>query len=150
MRTFAKLQDLQALVGPELGLSGRITVDQQRIDPFAQATGDHQRIHIDPVKAAQGPFGRMIAHGFLTLSLLPELFAQAFGIGDVRMGANHGPNKVRFTAPVPSGSRVRGRFVLRGHLPLDGGAQPTVDATIELEGSSRPAGVAEMISRRCT
>ena len=150
MKTFAKLQELQALVGQEIGLSDWITVDQQRIDGFAEATGDRQWIHIDPVQAAQGPFGRTIAHGFLTLSLLPELFAHAFAIDDVRMGVNYGLNKVRFTAPVPSGGRVRGRFVLREYQPLEGGAQLTVEATIELEGSARPACVAETISRRYT
>ena len=148
MKTFAKLQDLQAQIGQEIGLSDWITVDQKRIDQFAEATGDHQWIHVDPVKAAKGPFGKTVAHGFLTLSLLPELFDAAFAIGDVRMGVNYGLNKVRFTAPVPSGSRVRGRFVLREYLPLDGGAQLTVEAHIELEGSSRPACVAETISRR--
>ena len=150
MKTFAKLQELQALVGQEIGLSDWITVDQQRIDGFAEATGDRPWIHIDPVQAAQGPFGRTIAHGFLTLSLLPELFAHAFAIDDVRMGVNYGLNKVRFTAPVPSGGRVRGRFVLREYQPLEGGAQLTVEATIELEGSARPACVAETISRRYT
>jgi acyl dehydratase len=148
MKHFDKLQHLQALVGEEIGTSGWITVDQPRIDLFAQATGDHQWIHVDPVRAAQGPFGKTIAHGFLTLSLLPELFAAAFDIGDVRMGVNYGLNKVRFTAPVPAGGRVRGRFVLLEYLPLDGGAQLTVQATIELEGSAKPACVAETVSRR--
>lgn len=150
MKHFAHLQDLQALVGQEIGLSEWVGVEQKRIDQFAEATGDHQWIHIDPVRAAKGPFGKTIAHGFLTLSLLPELFANAFQVDDVRMGVNYGLNKVRFTAPVPSGSRVRGRFVLREYQPLEGGAQLTVEATIELEGSSRPACVAETISRRYT
>ena len=148
MKTFAHLADLQPLVGTDIGTSDWITVDQRRIDQFAEATGDHQWIHIDPVKAAQGPFGKTIAHGFLTLSLLPELFAKAFDVADVRMGVNYGLNKVRFTAPVPSGSRVRGRFVLREYQPLEGGAQLTVEAAIELEGSSKPACVAETLSRR--
>jgi acyl dehydratase len=165
MKHFAKLQELQAMIGQELGQSGWITVDQQRIDLFAQATGDHQWIHVDPERAAKGPFGKTIAHGFLTLSLLPELFAAAFDIGDVRMGVNYGLNKVRFTAPVPAGGplggpllflrqpaggRVRGRFVLREYLPIDGGAQLTVEALIELEGSSKPACIAETVSRRYT
>ncbi|HMO47625.1 MAG TPA: MaoC family dehydratase [Rubrivivax sp.] len=150
MKHFDKLQQLQAQLGQEIGLSGWITVDQKRIDQFAEATGDHQWIHVDPVKAAQGPFGRTVAHGFLTLSLLPELFAAAFDIADVRMGVNYGLNKVRFTAPVPSGGRVRGRFVLREYRPIAGGAQLTVEATIELEGSPKPACVAESISRRYT
>ena len=148
MRHFAKLQDLQSLVGQEIGVSEWISVDQERIDKFAEATGDHQWIHVDPVKAAQGPFGTTIAHGFLTLSLVPELFATAFDIGDVRMGVNYGLNKVRFTAPVPSGSRVRGHFVLHGYQPIDGGAQLAVEVKVELEGASKPACVAESLSRR--
>ena len=150
MKTFAKLQDLQAQIGQEIGLSDWITVDQKRIDQFAEATGDHQWIHVDPVKAAKGPFGKTVAHGFMTLSLMPEMIAGSFDIGDVRMGVNNGLNKVRFTAPVPSGGRVRGRFVLREYLPIDGGAQLTVEATIELEGSSKPACIADSISRRYT
>lgn len=150
MKHFAHLQDLQAQIGQEIGLSDWVTVDQKRIDLFAQATGDHQWIHVDPVKAAKGPFGKTIAHGFLTLSLLPELFVKAFDIADVRMGVNYGLNKVRFTAPVPADGRVRGRFVLREYQPLEGGAQLTVEATIELEGSGKPACIAETISRRYT
>ena len=148
MRHFAKLQDLQGLVGQEIGLSEWITVDQKRIDQFAEATGDHQWIHVDPVKAAEGPFGTTIAHGFLTLSLMPELFATAFAIDDVRMGVNYGLNKVRFTAPVPSGSRVRGHFVLHGWHAIEGGAQMAVTVKVELEGSAKPACVAEALSRR--
>ena len=150
MKHFAHLLDLQSQVGQEIGLSDWVTVDQKRIDLFAQATGDHQWIHVDPVKAAKGPFGKTIAHGFLTLSLLPELFVKAFDIADVRMGVNYGLNKVRFTAPVPADGRVRGRFVLREYQPLEGGAQLTVEATIELEGSGKPACIAETISRRYT
>ena len=123
---FPHLAAMAARVGQHLATSPWVMVDQQRINLFAEATGDHQWIHVDPVKAAQGPFGKTIAHGFLTLSLLPELFATAFDIADVRMGVNYGLNKVRFTAPVPSGGRVRGRFVLSEYLPLDGGAQLTV------------------------
>jgi acyl dehydratase len=148
MKTFAKLQDMQAEVGREIGASDWITVDQKRIDLFAEATGDHQWIHVDAQKAAQGPFGTTVAHGFLTLSLMPEMFAGAFHVEDVRMGVNYGLNKVRFTAPVPSGSRVRGRFVLQSYEPIDGGAQLTVTVTMELEGSAKPACVAESISRR--
>jgi acyl dehydratase len=148
MKTYARLQDLQAEVGREIGLSDWITVDQQRIDRFAQATGDHQWIHVDPARAATGPFGTTVAHGFLTLSLLPELTAAAFDVADVRMGVNYGLNKVRFTNPVPSGARVRGRFVLDKYEAIEGGAQLTVSTTIELEGSTKPACVAESISRR--
>jgi acyl dehydratase len=148
MRHFAKLQDLRSEVGQEIGVSEWITIDQQRIDKFAEATGDHQWIHVDPVRAAKGPFGKTIAHGFLTLSLMPELFANAFSVDDVRMGVNYGLNKVRFTAPVPSGSRVRGRFVLKAFDDLEGGAQLTIEMQVELEGSAKPACVAESLSRR--
>ena len=148
MRVFAHLHELQALVGQEVGVSGWITVDQARIDQFAAATGDHQWIHVDPVRAKSGPFGTTVAHGFLTLSLIPELFETAFAIADVRMGVNYGLNKVRFTAPVPAGARVRGRFALLGYEPIEQGAQLTVRATVELEGSAKPACVAETVSRR--
>jgi acyl dehydratase len=148
MKTYAHLSDLAAEVGREIGLSQWIVVDQRRIDLFAQATGDHQWIHVDPVRAAAGPFGTTIAHGFLTLSLLAEMFDTGFRIEDVRMGVNYGLNRVRFTSPVPAGSRVRGRFRLLKYEPLEGGAQLTVEATVELEGSSRPACIAESVSRR--
>jgi acyl dehydratase len=148
MRSFEHLNDLQALVGEPIGDSDWITVDQQRIDLFAQATGDHQWIHVDPQRAAQGPFGTTIAHGFLTLSLLPELTASAIHIDDVRMGVNYGLNRVRFTAPVPVGSRLRGRFRLLAFEPIAGGAQLTIEATIEREGSDKPACIAESVTRR--
>jgi acyl dehydratase len=145
---YAHLADLQALVGQEIGASEWLAIDQARIDLFAQATGDHQWIHTDPERAAIGPFGATVAHGFLTLSLLPMLFAGGFAVDDVRMGVNYGLNRVRFVAPVRVGSRVRGRFKLLGYEPLEGGAQLTVESTIELEGSPKPACVAESVSRR--
>jgi len=148
MKHYAHLADLQALVGQELGHSDWLLVDQARIDLFAQATGDHQWIHTDPARAAAGPFGATVAHGFLTLSLLPALFETGFAIDDVRMGVNYGLNRVRFPAPVRSGSRLRGRFKLLSYEPLAGGAQLTVESTIELEGSAKPACVAESVSRR--
>ena len=148
MKHYAHLADLQALVGQEMGCSDWLEVDQARIDLFAQATGDHQWIHTDPVRAAAGPYGATVAHGFLTLSLLPVLFQTGFDIGDVRMGVNYGLNRVRFAAPVRAGSRVRGRFRLLSYEPLDGGAQITVESIIELEGSTKPACVAESVSRR--
>lgn len=150
MKTFDKLADLQALVGQDLGDSDWITIDQTRIDRFAQATGDHQWIHVDPARAAAGPFGTTIAHGFLTLSLLPEMTASAFAIGDVRMGVNYGLNRVRFTAPVPVGSRLRGRFKLQSFDVIDGGAQLTVEVGIQREGTDKPVCIAESISRRYT
>ena len=148
MRHFAKLQELQSLVGQELGVSDWIGVDQKRIDLFAEATNDHQWIHVDPVRAATGPFGATVAHGFLTLSLLPELFATGFAIDDVRMGINYGLNRVRFPAPVRVGSRLRGHFKLSSYEAIEGGAQLVVETTIELEGSAKPACVAESVSRR--
>ena len=148
MRSFDKLTDLQALVGQHIGDSDWITVDQHRIDLFAQATGDQQWIHVDPVRAAAGPFGTPIAHGFLTLSLLPEMFASAFEVRDTRMGVNYGLNRVRFPAPVPVGSRLRGTFVLKAYEPLEGGAQVTVEVTMLREGSAKPVCVAESIARR--
>ena len=148
MKTYPQLADLQALVGQPLGTSDWITVDQPRVDAFADATLDHQWIHVDPERAAQGPFGTTIAHGFLTLSLLPAFFASAFDIGDVRMSVNYGLNRVRFTAPVPVGSRLRASFRLLAYEPLDGGAQLVTEVTVEREGAERPACVAEAVTRR--
>jgi acyl dehydratase len=148
MKTYETLAELQGLVGQDLGVSDWLAIDQARINLFAEATGDHQWIHIDPVRAAAGPFGAPIAHGFLTLSLLPVLFETGFAIADVRMGVNYGLNRVRFASPVKVGSRIRGHFKLSWFEPLEGGAQLTVQATIELEGSAKPACVAETVSRR--
>jgi acyl dehydratase len=149
-KTFPRLADLQALVGQSLGCSDWLTVDQQRIDLFAQATGDHQWIHVDPERAAQGPFGSTIAHGFLTLSLLPVLSESAYEIGDARMGVNYGLNRVRFTAPVPVGSRVRAQVRLTAYTPIDGGAQLTTEVTVEREGADKPVCIAESLARRYT
>ncbi len=150
MKHYDTLASLQPLVGQDLGTSDWATISQAQIDQFAQATGDHQWIHTDPVRAAAGPFGSTVAHGFLTLSLVPMLFESAFTIADVKMGVNYGLNRVRFTAPVPAGGRVRGQFKLLSYEPLAGGAQLTVQATLELEGSAKPACVAETVSRRYT
>jgi acyl dehydratase len=148
MTSFEHLADLQARVGEEVGVSEWITVDQNRIQLFADATGDHQWIHLDAERAAKGPFGTTIAHGFLTLSLLPEMSASAFQVLDTRMGVNYGLDRVRFPAPVPSGSRLRGRFKLLKFEPLEGGAQLTVEVTMEREGSAKPVCVAESLARR--
>ena len=148
MKHFAHLQDLQALVGQEIAVSDWIVVDQRRIDLFAESTGDHQWIHVDPVRAAAGPFGATVAHGFLTLSLLPELSQSAFAIDDLRMGINYGLNRVRFMSPVRVNSRLRGHFKLVKYEPLEGGAQLTTEVTMELEGTEKPACVAESVSRR--
>ena len=147
-RRFARLADLEPLVGAELGVSDWIAVDQRRIDLFADATDDHQWIHVDPLRSAAGPFGATVAHGFLTLSLLPPMFAGGFVIEGLRMGINYGLNRVRFPAPVRVGSRLRGRFVLLAYEALEGGAQLTVLVTVEMEGSDKPACVAESVTRR--
>ena len=148
MKQYDRLAELQPLVGQEIGTSEWLVIDQDRIDAFAHATGDHQWIHTDPARAAGGPFGATVAHGFLTLSLLPLLFETGFAIADVRMGVNYGLNRVRFAAPVRVGSRLRGHFKLLAYDALEGGAQLTVQATVELEGSPKPACVAETVSRR--
>ena len=148
MTTFEHLQDLRGLVGETLGASDWIVVDQPRIDLFAQATGDHQWIHVDPARAAAGPYGTTIAHGFLTLSLLPEMFASAFAVADTRMGVNYGLNRVRFPAPVPAGRRLRGQFRLLAYEPIEGGAQLTVEVRVEREGADKPVCVAESLTRR--
>jgi len=147
---FATLASLQGRLGEHLATSPWVRVDQERINLFAQATGDHQWIHVDPVRAAAGPYGATIAHGFLTLSLLPELLAAAMQIDDVTMSINYGLNKVRFTGPVPAGSRVRGVVRLKGFDAIDGGAQVTTEIVIEREGADKPVCVAEAVSRRFT
>jgi acyl dehydratase len=148
MRHFDHLADLQGLVGQPLGTSDWTVVAQERIDRFAQATGDQQWIHVDPQRAAAGPFGSTVAHGFLTLSLLPEMSASAFAVADTRLGVNYGLNRVRFPAPVPVGSRLRGHFKLLEYLPLEGGAQMTIEVTMEREGAPKPVCVAESIVRQ--
>jgi acyl dehydratase len=148
MKSYATLAELQLEIGREAVISDWIEVTQERIQLFADATGDHQWIHLDPVRAKTGPFGTTIAHGFLTLSLLPEMAASAIEVRDVRMGVNYGLNKVRFPAPVPSGSRLRGHFTLMKFEPLDGGVQLTYDVRMEREGSDKPVCIAESVSRR--
>jgi acyl dehydratase len=148
MRVFRSLAEMEPLVGQEVAVSDWVHVTQERIQLFAEATNDHQWIHLDAERAKAGPFGTTIAHGFLTLSLLPEMSASAFNVEGTRMGVNYGLNKVRFPAPVPSGSRLRGRFKLLRYEPLDGGAQVTMEVTMEREGSEKPVCVAESLSRR--
>ncbi|MBU8977948.1 MaoC family dehydratase [Lysobacter sp. MMG2] len=149
MRTYETIADLKPLVGEIIGVSDWIQIDQARINQFAQATGDDQWIHVDTERAAKGPFGTPIAHGFLTLSLLPALFATAFEIRRSTMGINYGLNKVRFIQPVPVDSRVRGHFKLLGWDAIDNeGAQLLIEMTVELEGAGKPACVAESITRR--
>ena len=149
MRVFESLAEVRALVGQEVATSDWITVTQQHIDLFAEATGDHQWIHVDVERAKDGPFGGPIAHGFLTLSLLPRFFESAFEIRNTRMGVNYGLNRVRFTAPVPVGSRLRARMKLLECKPIaDDGMQMTWQVTVEREGSDKPACVAESLTRR--
>ena len=149
MRTFQTLAELRACVGQELAVSDWISITQQQIDLFAQATGDHQWIHVDPEKARAGPFGAPIAHGFLTLSLLPVFFESALKIVQSSLGVNYGLNKVRFMAPVPVGSRLRASLKLLGCTPIEQeGLQLNWEVTIEREGSLKPVCVAESLVRR--
>ena len=150
MKRYAKLAEIERDVGGDAAVSDWIEITQRRIDLFADATGDHQWIHVDPERAKAGPFGTTIAHGFMTLSLLPEMGASAIRVDDVRMGVNYGLNKVRFTAPVPSGSRVRGHFKLLEFERLEGGAQLTYEVRMEREGSDKPVCIAESVGRRYT
>lgn len=149
MKTFQTLSELASLVGQEVAVSDWITITQQQVNLFAEATGDHQWIHVDVEKARAGPFGAPIAHGFLTLSLLPKFFASAFEIVQSRMGVNYGLNKVRFMAPVPVGSRLRARMKLLACTPIDNdGIQMTWEVAIEREGQPKPVCVAESLVRR--
>lgn len=149
MKRYARITDLQPLVGQHLAVSDWIAVDQRRIDLFADASGDRQWIHVDPERARAGPYRTTVAHGFLTLSLLPEMEASALVLGDVRLGVNYGLNRVRFPDPVPVGSRLRGHFRLLAYETLpDGGVQLIVEVTVEREGSAKPVCVAESVTRR--
>ncbi len=146
-RIFTSAEELKAAVGEQLGYSDWLEVDQKRIDLFADATGDHQWIHVDPEKAAAGPFGTTIAHGYLTLSLLPLLVPQVLKVENVKMGVNYGTNKVRFPATVPVGSRLRAAVTLADVTEAGGGVQITTAVTIEREGGDKPVCVAESVSR---
>ena len=149
MRTFQSLAELPALAGQEVAVSDWIPVTQHQINLFAEATGDHQWIHVDEDRAKDGPFGATIAHGFLTLSLIPKFFDSALEVRDTKMGVNYGLNRVRFTGPVPAGSRLRGRLTLLEAKAIEGnGWQMTWQVTIEREGVDKPVCVAESISRR--
>jgi acyl dehydratase len=142
------LRELEHRVGEEVAVSPWIEISQARIDTFAKAIEDFQWIHVDPARAKNSAFGGTIAHGFLTLSLLSRLSEMTFSFNDRKMGVNYGLNRVRFTAPVPSGSRVRARFTLAQYQPVDGnGVQVTWTAVVEIEGSPKPALVAEWIGR---
>jgi len=147
MPAFANPAELAAAAGTELGRSEWLTVDQSRIDLFAEASGDDQWIHVDPERAAAGPFGGTIAHGFLTLSLIPFLVRDIYFVDGVRMAVNYGLNKVRFISPVKVGSRVRAVQVLDAVDEVSGGLQVSSTITVELEGSAKPAAVAETLTR---
>lgn len=136
------------MIGKELGPTEWLEVAQERIDEFAHATDDPQWIHIDPVRAAEGPFGTTIAHGFLTLSLCIPLLAEVLVLDGYRMGINYGVNKVRFPAPVPSGSRIRARFTVQSVEEVAGGEQGVVLAMVEREGGEKPVCVAELVLRK--
>jgi len=148
MKTFETLAEVAACVGQEVAVSDWVEVTQARINQFAEATGDHQWIHVDVERAKAGPFGAPIAHGFLTLSMLPVFFQSAFSIKETRMGVNYGLNKVRFTAPVPVGSRLRARMTLLEAKPIENaGLQMTWLVSVEREGADKPVCVAESLGR---
>ncbi len=146
MRRFADVEELRTAVGQVLGESDWVTVTQDMIDRFAEATGDRQWIHVDPDRAKASPFGNTIAHGFLTLSLFPQMLYAIYSVGRVGASLNYGCNKVRFTQPVPSGTRVRGKVRLLGVDNLPRGVRVTTEATMMLDGSDRPACVAELVA----
>lgn len=149
MRHFDNLDALAACVGQEVAVSDWVTVTQEQVNRFADATGDHQWIHVDVERARAGPFGAPIAHGFLTLSLLPVFFDTAFEIRQAGMGVNYGLNKVRFTAPVPVGSRLRARMTLLSADSIDGqGLQMAWAVAVEREGADKPVCIAEALVRR--
>ena len=146
MRTFTSYSEVLSCLGQEVAVTDWITVTQQQIQLFADATGDQQWIHVDPERASKGPFGAPIAHGFLTLSLLPRFFESAFAFDGARMGVNYGLNRVRFPAPVPVNSRLRARLTLQQAERIEpDGLQMTWGVTIEREGSERPVCVAESL-----
>lgn len=147
MKTFNGLAELIAAEGAELGPTEWLEIRQDRVDMFAEATDDHQWIHIDPQRAADGPFGGTIAHGLLTLSLIPHFTHQMYTVDNVAMAINYGYNKVRFITPVRVGARLRARAQISSVTELDGAVQATLSTTVEIEGSDKPAAVAESIVR---
>lgn len=147
MKVFDGIAELAAAQGTDLGASEWALVEQDRIDQFAGATGDHQWIHVDPERAKEGPFGAAIAHGFLTLSMMPVLQHELYRVDSVTMTVNYGLNKVRFVTPVRVGSRIRARATIGDVTQLDGAVQIELHTTIEIEGSDKPACVAVSIAR---
>jgi acyl dehydratase len=143
----SSIRELEGRIGQEIGVSPWLEITQERIDTFAKAIDDFQWIHVDRERAKASPFGGTIAHGFLTLSILSHLAERTFSFSDRKMGINYGLNRVRFTSPVKSGSRVRARFTLAGYDKLEGGVQITWNTTVEIENSEKPALIAEWIGR---
>ena len=149
MRRFADLDELRAAAGTHLGYSDWMEIDQDRVNQFAEATGDHQWIHVDPERAKkESPFGGPIAHGYLTLSLIPALLPEIVEIEGFRMGVNYGTEKVRFPSPVPVGSRVRAGATLESATLFEGGIAMNMGVTVEVEGGTKPAMVATVVYRR--
>lgn len=144
------IDELQALIGTHVGYGEYLTVTQEAVNQFADATGDHQWIHVDPVRAAAGPFGGPIAHGYMTLSLIPVLLNGVMQVAGVKMGVNYGTNKVRFTSPVPVGSQVRAGSTLVAAEAIPGGAQVTMDVVIEIKDAPKPACFAQIVTRYYT
>jgi acyl dehydratase len=147
MKVFTGAEELRAAAGEQLGASNRMTIDQQRVNAFADATEDHQWIHLDPQRAAAGPFGTTIAHGFLTLSLLPHLIDQIYRVEGATMVINYGLNKVRFPAPVRVGSTVWVEVALAEATEVTGGLQLVLHATLQIEGGTKPGCVADYVAR---
>ncbi|RYE43524.1 MAG: MaoC family dehydratase [Hyphomicrobiales bacterium] len=147
MKVFKGISELAAAKGEELGVSDWVVIDQARIDLFGKATDDTQWIHTDVERASKGPFGGTIAHGLLTLSLLPSFLYQIYRVDNVTMGINYGLNKVRLPSPVPAGAKLRARTRMIDATPLEGAVQVTLLTIIEIEGGSKPAGVVESIAR---
>ncbi len=148
MRVFNGVDELRSAKGEELEPTDWLTIDQDRVNQFADATDDHQWIHVDIEKAKSGPFGTTIAHGFLTLSLLPDLLSRVYKVEGVQMGINYGLNKVRFINPLPVGSRVRGKAEITDITDVTGGVQVSTTMTVEIEGAEKPALVAEWLTRQ--
>jgi acyl dehydratase len=148
--TIQSMDALADMVGQHLGYSDWVVVDQDRIDRFADATGDHQWIHVDPQRARQGPFGTTIAHGYLTLSLVPWLLGQVVRVEGVTFGVNYGCNKVRFPAPVPVGSELRLGATVASVDDVAGGVQVAMDVTLEVRGAAKPSCAAQVVYRYYT
>lgn len=148
MRTFASIEELGACQGELIGRSDWVTITQEAVNLFADATGDHQWIHVDPERAASGPFGTTIAHGYMTLAMLPQLMHQIYRLDGIKLAINYGLNKVRFPAPVPVGSRIRAETSVVEVADAGGGAhQVTLSTTVAIDGSTKPACVAESVVR---